>query len=62
MSRLKDLTKLRIAAYLSWSTSPNRTETGHTGAIVYLWHTGKLDLRAVKALAEKVAHIEPVLR
>jgi len=33
-----------LFAYLSWSTSPNRTEIGHIGAAVYLWHTGKLDV------------------
>jgi len=33
-----------LFTYLSWSTSPNRTETGHIGAAVYLWHTGKLDV------------------
>ena len=33
-----------LLAYLSWSTSPNRTEVGHIGAAVYLWHTGQLDV------------------
>jgi len=33
-----------LLAYLSWSTSPNRTEAGHLGAAVYLWHTGKFDI------------------
>ena len=33
-----------LLAYLSWSTAPNRTEVGHLGAAVYLWHTGKLDV------------------
>ena len=37
-------TQASLLAYLSWSTSPNRTETGHIGAAVYLWHTGKLDV------------------
>jgi hypothetical protein len=29
---------------LSWNTSVNRTETGHLGAAVYFWHTGKFDV------------------
>ncbi len=33
-----------LLTYLSWSTSPNRTEIGHLGAAVYLWHTGKFDV------------------
>ena len=33
-----------LLAYLSWSTSPNRTEVGHLGAAVYLWHTGMFDV------------------
>lgn len=33
-----------LLAYLSWSTSPNRTEVGHLGAAVYFWHTGKFDV------------------
>jgi hypothetical protein len=33
-----------LLAYLSWSTSPNRTEAGQLGAAVYLWHTGKFDV------------------
>jgi len=37
-------TQASLLTYLSWSTSPNRTETGHIGAAVYLWHTGKLDV------------------
>ena len=38
------LTQTLLLAYLSWSTSPNRTEAGHIGAAVYLWHMGKLDV------------------
>ena len=38
------LIQVLILAYLSWSTSPNRTEVGHIGAAVYLWHTGKFDV------------------
>jgi hypothetical protein len=30
--------------YLSWHTSPNRTEVGHLGAMAYFWHTGKYDV------------------
>jgi hypothetical protein len=33
-----------LLGYLSWSTSPNRTEIGHLGATVYFWHTGKFDV------------------
>jgi len=33
-----------LFAYLSWSTSPNRTEVGHIGAAIYIWHTGKFDV------------------
>ena len=33
-----------LLIYLSWSTSPNRTEAGHLGAAVYLWRTGKFDV------------------
>ena len=33
-----------LLAYLSWSNSPTRTEVGHLGATVYLWHTGKFDV------------------
>ena len=33
-----------LLAYLSWATSPNRTEVGHIGAAVYLWHTGEFDV------------------
>jgi hypothetical protein len=33
-----------LLAYLSYSTSPNRTEAGHVGAAMYLWHTGKFDV------------------
>ncbi|MDR3109792.1 MAG: glycosyltransferase family 39 protein [Planctomycetaceae bacterium] len=33
-----------LLCYLSWSTSPNRTEVGHLGAAVYFWHTGKFDV------------------
>jgi len=38
------LTQASLLAYLSWSTSPNRTETGHIGATVYLWQKWKLDV------------------
>ena len=38
------LTQASLLICLSWSTSPNRTEVGHIGAAVYLWHTGKLDV------------------
>jgi hypothetical protein len=38
------LTHAALLPFLSWSTSPNRTETGHLGAAVYLWHTGKFDV------------------
>ena len=38
------LTQVSLLVYLSWSTSPNRTEAGHLGAAVYLWHTGKFDV------------------
>ncbi|MDR0610484.1 MAG: glycosyltransferase family 39 protein [Planctomycetaceae bacterium] len=33
-----------LLAYLSWATSPNRTEIGHLGATAYFWHTGKFDV------------------
>ncbi|MDR0610887.1 MAG: glycosyltransferase family 39 protein, partial [Planctomycetaceae bacterium] len=33
-----------LLGYLSWNTSPNRTEIGHLGATVYFWHTGKFDV------------------
>ncbi|GHT23345.1 hypothetical protein FACS189419_07160 [Planctomycetales bacterium] len=33
-----------LLGYLSWSTSPNRTESGHIGAMVYLGHTGHFDV------------------
>jgi hypothetical protein len=33
-----------LLAYLSWATSPNRTEIGHLGAAAYFWHTGKFDV------------------
>ena len=33
-----------LLAYLSWPTSPNRTEVEHIEAAVYLWHTGQLDV------------------
>ena len=38
------LSQTLLLSYLSWSTSPNRTEVGHIGAAVYLWHTGKFDV------------------
>jgi len=38
------LTQALLLAYLSLVTAPNRTEVGHLGAAVYLWHTGKLDV------------------
>jgi len=37
-------TQTILLVYLSYSTSPNRTEVGHIGAAVYLWHTGKFDV------------------
>jgi len=37
-------TQALLLAYLSWATSPNRTEVGHIGAAVYFWHTGKFDV------------------
>ncbi|MDR1925474.1 MAG: glycosyltransferase family 39 protein [Planctomycetaceae bacterium] len=33
-----------IFIYVSWSTSPNRTEIGHLGASAYFWQTGKFDV------------------
>jgi hypothetical protein len=33
-----------LLAYLSWATSPNRTEIGHLGAAAYFRHTGKFDV------------------
>jgi hypothetical protein len=33
-----------LLSSLSWSTSPNRTEIGHLGALVYFGHTGKFDV------------------
>ncbi|MDR1269673.1 MAG: glycosyltransferase family 39 protein, partial [Planctomycetaceae bacterium] len=33
-----------LLTYLSWSTSPNRTEIGHLGATAYFWHTGKFNV------------------
>lgn len=38
------LIQATLLAYLSWSTSPNRTEVGHLGAAVYLWNFGKFDV------------------
>ena len=38
------LIQASLLAYLSWATSPNRTEVGHIGAAVYLWHSGKYDV------------------
>ena len=38
------LVQALLLAYLSWATSPNRTEVGHIGAAVYIWHTGKFDV------------------
>ena len=37
-------TQASLLTYLSWATAPNRTEGGHIGAAVYLWHTGKFDV------------------
>ena len=37
-------TQASLLAYLSWATSPNRTEAGHIGAAVYLWRVGKFDV------------------
>ncbi len=33
-----------LLGYLSWHTSPNRTEVAHLGASVYYWQTGKYDV------------------
>jgi hypothetical protein len=33
-----------LLVYLSWATSPNRTEIGHLGAAAYFWNTGKFDV------------------
>lgn len=33
-----------LLGYLSWRTSPNRTEIAHLGASVYYWETGKFDV------------------
>lgn len=38
------LVQASLLAYLSWSTSPNRTEVGHLGAAVYLWNFHKFDV------------------
>jgi 4-amino-4-deoxy-L-arabinose transferase-like glycosyltransferase len=38
------LLQASLLAYLSWSTSPNRTEVGHIGSAVYLWNVGKFDV------------------
>ncbi len=41
------LVQASLLAYLSWSTSPNRTEVGHLGAAVYLWNFRKFDVFSV---------------
>lgn len=41
------LVQASLLAYLSWSTSPNRTEVGHLGAAVYLWNFQKFDVFSV---------------
>ena len=33
-----------LLTYLSWSTSPNRTEVGHLAACTYVWQKEKLDM------------------
>ena len=38
------LTQALLLTHISYSTSPNRTEVGHIGAAVYLWHTGKFEI------------------
>ncbi|MDR0610502.1 MAG: hypothetical protein LBG58_10365 [Planctomycetaceae bacterium] len=38
------IVQVLLLGYLSWSTSPNRTEIGHLGATIYLGHTGKFDV------------------
>ena len=38
------LIQASLLTYLSWSTSPNRTEVGHLGAAVYFWNFGKFDV------------------
>jgi len=49
-----------LLAYLSWSTSPNRTESGHIGAAVYLWHTGKFDVFHVNPPLTRIIAGAPV--
>jgi len=49
-----------LLACLSWSTSPNRTEVGHIGAAVYLWHTGKLDVFHVNPPLVRVVAGAPI--
>ena len=38
------LVQASLLAYLSWATSPNRTEVGHIGAAVYFWNFYKFDV------------------
>jgi len=49
-----------LLAHLLWSNSPNRTEVGHIGAAVYLWHTGKLDVFHVNPPLVRVIAGAPV--
>lgn len=41
------LIQASLLAYISWNSSPNRTEIGHLGAAVYLWNFGKFDVFSV---------------
>jgi len=49
-----------LLAYFSWSISPNHTEAGHVGAIVYFWNVGKFDVFHVNPPLVRIVAGAPV--
>lgn len=37
-------TNALLVGWMGWTTSPNKTETAHMAATVYLWHTLRFDV------------------
>jgi len=54
------LVQVFLLAYLSWSISPNRTESAHIGTSVYLWHTQKFDVFHVNPPLVRIVAGAPV--
>jgi len=54
------LIQASLLVYLSWVTSPNRTEIGHVGAVVYFWHSGKFDVFHVNSPLTRIIAGMPI--